>query len=81
VGPEGRGPGRASSQEGSLLTVPLPCREGQTELQKRGHRTGFLPRTERGCFVLLNLFKLGWSPRGENGSSVFIKSTINTLPL
>lgn len=68
-------------EQGSLWTPPTPSPWRSRPGCRKGHRTGFLLRTQRGCSILLNLFKSGWSPEGESGSSIFIKSSINTLPL
>lgn len=78
-GPRGQGPGLASSREGSPPPAPLPSWEEQTALAKRT-QDRLSPKDRKGprCSQFV---KSGWSPGGENGSSIFIKSTINTLPL
>lgn len=72
VGPDG-------SKNGCSPHIPRPT-EKQTWLQEQT-QSRFLPRAGRGRFVLLNLFKSDWPPGGENGSSIFIKFPVNTLPL
>lgn len=80
-----RWPGGAGAVSPTRAGVPVdsphPLPHRSRPGREKGRRTGFLPRTQRGCSVLLNLFKSGWSPEGESGSSIFIKSSINTLPL
>lgn len=71
------------AQMAAKLVFPPPPprpREEQTWLQEQTQNR-FLPRAGRGRLVLLNLSKSDWSPGGENGSSIFIKSPITTLPL